>query len=486
MSEDLFLSAADLARRIQNGTVSAAEALEHQLRHIHQHNPRINAIVTLDESGARARAREADEALAAGEPVGPLHGVPVTVKDTFETAGLRTTSGALPFSDHVPNEDAPIVARLRSAGAIILGKTNTAALADGAQTVNRVFGRTNNPWNLECTSGGSSGGSAAAVAAGFSALDVGSDIAGSIRLPAHFCGVYGLKPTGGRIPIQGHIASEHAIALPEELLWMLLLPCAGPITRSVEDLRLALDVLADPLSAAFSKRREPSGGPLRIAWTDCLPGIPVTTQMSSAVENVVERLSEAGYQVSQRPSPGIDFEEAWELAGEVLGYLNTRFQPPAVRSLRWLASRGISAFLSGGGVLRGLLRGPGLSRRRRRALAERRESLVREIDAFLSEWDTWLSPAYPTAAFTHRDRRSPIAVGKKRVNQDLAEIAFNVVFNASGHPSVVLPAAIQRDGLPIGLQMIGRRWEDEELLEAAARLDSVLGGYHIPPGFLPS
>ncbi len=486
MSGNLFLSAVELARKIRDGEVSAAEALEDQIRHIHRHNPRINAIVTLDETDARARAREADEALAAGKSVGPLHGVPVTVKDTFETAGMRTTSGALPFSRNVPRQDAPVVARLRSAGAIILGKTNTPALADGAQTVNRVFGRTNNPWNVDCTSGGSSGGSAAAVAAGLSHLDVGSDIAGSIRLPAHFCGVYGLKPTGGRIPIKGHIASEHTIALPEELLWMLLLPCAGPIARSVEDLRLALGILGDPLSAAFSKRRDPPDGALRIAWTDSLPGIPVSKEMHAAVEDVAERLSGAGYEVSRQQSPGIDFEEAWELAGEVLGYLNTRFQPPITRSLRWLASKSSSAFIGGGGVLRGLVRGPGLSRRRRRALAERRERLIREIDAFLADWDTWLSPAYPTAAFTHRDRRSPIAVGKRRINQDLAEIAYNVVFNASGHPSVVLPAAIQDDGLPIGLQMIGRRWEDEELLDAAARLDPVFGGYHIPPGLLPS
>ncbi|WP_455382137.1 amidase [Salinispira pacifica] len=481
MNDVRFLPASELARLIKDRKVRALDALEIQLEHIRLHNPRFNALVTIDEQNARVRAREADAALEAGEDWGPLHGVAVTLKDTFETAGLRTTSGTASFAEHVPERDAPAVERLRSAGAIILGKSNTAALADGAQTANRVFGRTGNPWDPERTPGGSSGGSAAAVAAGFSALDIGSDIAGSIRMPAHFCGVYGLKPTGGRIPIQGHIASEHAVALPDELLWMLLVPCAGPIARSVEDLALALRVMADPLSSALTRRRETPSGPPRIAWTDSLPGVPVSEDTRRLIGRAAERLADAGFTVDRAETPGIDIAEAWELAGEVIGYLNTRFQPALVRTFRLLASRGASALARRQGLLRGLVRGPGLSRAKLRALADRREALIRQIDTFLGDWDSWIGPVYPTAAFTHRDRRASIEVAGRSINQDLAEISCNVVFNTSGHPAVVLPAGVGNEGLPIGFQMIGRRWEDEELLELATRVDGLVRGYEPPP-----
>ena len=199
MSNLVFLSAHQLARMIRDREVSAVEVIEAHLAQITQHNTKLNAICTLDEDNTRARAKLADEALARGENWGALHGVPITIKDIFETAGLRTTAGYIPLKDYVPQQDATMVARLRAAGAIILGKTNMAELAGDFQSTNSLFPRVNNPWSFDCTAGGSSGGSAAAVAAGLSPLDIGNDIAGSIRQPAHFCGIYGLKPTDRRI-----------------------------------------------------------------------------------------------------------------------------------------------------------------------------------------------------------------------------------------------------------------------------------------------
>ncbi|NEO92949.1 MAG: amidase, partial [Moorea sp. SIO3G5] len=205
MSKLVFLSASELAKAIRDRTVSSVEVLDAHLEHIALHNSKLNAIITLDAENAYQRATEADDALGRGEIWGRLHGVPVTIKDSLETKGLRTTSSYEPLANYVPTQDATVVARLRAAGAILLGKTNTPKLTTDFQTNSPLFGRTNNPWNLDYTSGGSTGGGAAAVAAGLSPLELGSDLGGSIRVPGHFCGVFGLKPTEHRVSTFGHI-----------------------------------------------------------------------------------------------------------------------------------------------------------------------------------------------------------------------------------------------------------------------------------------
>ena len=201
----VFATATQLAQMIRDKEVSATEVLDAYLEQIVKYNDKINAIATLDTERAKQRAVEADEALARGENWGALHGVPITLKDTFETSGLLTTAGYKPLKNHIPDRDATVVARLRQAGAIILGKSNLAEMASDYQSTNDLFGRVNNPWNLDYTPGGSSGGSAAAIAASFSALELGNDASGSTRQPAHFCGVYALKPTDRRISTAGHI-----------------------------------------------------------------------------------------------------------------------------------------------------------------------------------------------------------------------------------------------------------------------------------------
>lgn len=197
MSKIVFQSATELTTQIAEKNVSAEEVLDAHLEHIAKHNSSINAIVTLDEEGARKRAREIDS-VSAGTNL-PLLGIPVTIKDAFMVNGMRTTGGYLPLADYIPEEDSTVATRLRAAGAIIIGKTNVPILSSDTQTDNEIFGRTNNPWNVEHTPGGSSGGSAAAVASGMSVLDIGSDVAGSVRIPAHYCGVYSLKPTQFRV-----------------------------------------------------------------------------------------------------------------------------------------------------------------------------------------------------------------------------------------------------------------------------------------------
>jgi amidase len=303
-----FLSAHQLANGIREGEFSSQEVLEAHLDQISRHNAALNAIVTLNEEQARQRAKAADEALAHGEIWGPLHGVPVTIKDVFETAGMRTTSSFRPLANYVPQQDATVVARLRQAGAIILGKTNTPEMAGDEQTNSPLFGRTNNPWNLECTPGGSSGGSAAAVASGMSPLDIGSDIGGSVRNPAHFCGIFSLKPSDYRVPFTGHIPPPPG-SKGRGLLRYFLTP--GPLARSVEDLRLALTLIAGPDERQWEVPPIPlTASPtrnlrdLRLAWSDDF-GVPISAEIRSALADLAAELARSGCRVERRDPPRI-------------------------------------------------------------------------------------------------------------------------------------------------------------------------------------
>jgi amidase len=483
MNELTFFTATQLAAMIRERQVSAVEVLEAHLTHIARHNPALNAIVTLDEANARERARQADAALARGESWGALHGVPVTIKDAFETAGLRTTSGYKPWSNYVPQNDAPAVARLRQAGAIILGKTNLPALAAGSQSVNDVFGRTNNPWNLECTPGGSTGGGAAAVAAGLSPLELGSDISSSIRAPAHFCGIFGLKPTSGRVSVMGHRSSAQPLRLPQEWRGLLQLPVAGPLARSVADLRLALMVLAEPSTPTLESAPPKPLRTLHIAWTDEMSILPISADTRAAIQVLARKLSVANATVERHTAPNIDYAEAWELAAEALATINTLMQPPLTRALRRIGGPLLSLRQPSHPVLRGFVRGAAVQPARVVHVLEQRDALINRIEQFFDDWDVWIAPAFPCPAFTHRPLNAAIEIDDQRISQDLAAVMSNVIFNFSGHPAVVVPIGFSREGLPIGAQIVGRRWGEMALLNVAEQIAQVTNVYRRPPEF---
>ncbi|MEP7359146.1 MAG: amidase family protein, partial [Anaerolineales bacterium] len=312
-----WLTASQAATAIQSGALGSLELVEALLARIKTHNPALNAIIMLDAESARRQAQAADKALQRGLPAGALHGVPITIKDSFETAGLKTVSGYPPFADHIPSTDAPPVAHLRQAGAIILGKTNLPTLASGIQTDNPVFGRTNNPWDLARTPGGSSGGAAAAVAAGLSCLDLGSDIGGSIRIPAHFCGIYGLKTTGGRISGRGHLASPRPLAMPAGWAPLLQMAAFGPLARSVADLRLALTVLNGLDSPALDPPPGRAMPELRLAWSEDFGGTPLDSASRGCLRKLVRTLERAGCHV-ERQEASVDYDEAWYVSGVCL------------------------------------------------------------------------------------------------------------------------------------------------------------------------
>jgi amidase len=486
MSHLVFRSACELARIIQYQEASAEEVLEAHLRQIATYNQPLNAVVTLDEEGARRRAREADEALAGGDVWGPLHGVPVTIKDCFETAGLKTTSGFPSLKEHVPTEDATVVARLRAAGAVVMGKTNLALLATNWQTNNPVFGRTSNPWDHTRTPGGSSGGSGAAVAAGLSPLDIGSDIGGSIRVPAHFCGIYGFKPTEHCVPATGHIPDWYIPGMTPRGS-VRHMGVYGPLARSIADLRLCFSLLAGP------DGRQPEVPPLpvaaesplppvqelRIAWTDQFGNAALSADTRATLQKLATTLEQHGARV-ERIQPQIDFDSLWRTWGEIVGAEVGGPMPFLLRNLmrlQFLLMRDRSP------IRTGMLRGTRLTMRGLTEALEYRDEVIRGFDGLLERFDAWLCPVTPTPAFTHRKPGKPIEVNGRQISYFVAVGGYTTPFSLSGHPVVVLPAGRSKEGLPIGVQVVGQRRADEELLAVAASLDQLIFDLGHPPGY---
>ncbi|ATB32849.1 amidase [Melittangium boletus] len=481
MQELAFLPTHQMAQRVLSREVSSVELLDAHLGQVARNNVRLNALVTLDEGRARARAREADAALARGEVWGPLHGVPLTIKDAFETTGLRTTSGFDRLARHMPERDATVVARLKAAGAVIVGKTNMPRLALDTQTHNTVFGRTNNPWDVERTCGGSSGGGAVAVAAGMSSLEVGSDIGGSIRIPSHFCGVFGLKPTDGRIPLSGHIPG-----MPGSPRGVRHQGVAGPLARTVEDLRLALRLLSGPdgqdtemppIPFQDVPRRELKR--YRFLWTDDFGGMPVSAETRSALAGLARTLEDAGC-VVERGTPELDFEQVWLTWGQLLGAEVGSEMPAAARlmtALHFRSMRGDSSINRG--IMRGLW---GRMSDYTQALSMR-DQLMAKVESFLSGWDAWLCPVTMSPAFTHRPSGDWLEVDARRVQYMEGTAGLPILFNVTGHPAVAMPLPRASSGcLPLGVQVVGRRWGDEALLSVAEALTDVTGPFQRPPG----
>jgi amidase len=482
MSDLLFTTAQELAISIRRGQLSAAEILEAHLTQIARYNPQLNAIVTLDEERARARAQEADRALARGEVWGPLHGVPITIKDALETAGIRTTAGFPPLADYVPAQDAPVVARLRAAGAIVLGKTNVPVLSADYRADNPIFGRTNNPWDLRRTPGGSTGGGATALAAGLTTLEIGSDLAGSLRIPAHYCGVCALKPTEHRVPITGHIPEPPGVARGVRHMQTI-----GPLARSVEDLTLALHLIAGPDGHESEVPPVPLGEvgdrPLnmaRFAWTDDFGGVPVTNDTRNALRAFVEELQRSGCQIEQRAPDGFDLATAWETWGEIV--LSERAATAPEQAAERLAALGAEPD-SPVALYRGMARGARATIQQYAESLTRRDALIMALEDFLQRWDAFLCPVSVGPAIEHCPFGTPVNVDGREVPYFVAGLAYTCPFNLTGHPVVALPVTLSAEGLPIGLQVVGRRWGEIQLLAIAAQIAKVIGPFRHPPGY---
>jgi amidase len=483
MTELGFRDAHALAAALRGRELGSRELLEHYLARIERWNPGLNAVVTLDAERARAAADAADRALAAGDAAGPLFGLPMTVKDTFETAGLRTTCGVPELSDHVPAADAIAVARLRAAGAVIFGKTNTPTWAGDWQTTNPIFGTTNNPWDRTRTPGGSSGGSAAAVAAGFTSLELGSDIGGSIRVPAHCCGVFGHKPSHGLVPQRGHIPGAPGTLTERDL------NVVGPLARSVDDLELALDALAGPLpelAHAVSLRLPPARAAKLShfragAWLD-EPACPVDREMRGLLEQAADALTKAGAQIDREARPAVDFREAVDLYVALLMPIMSLELPDALA--RQMAQAGEGVRPDAAGLLAASARAHAARHRDWLRTHERRENLRARWAEFFRDHDVLLCPVMLTPAFPQDE--SEFTTRRLRVNGAerpyVENLEWPALITMALLPSTVIPVGRTAGGLPVGVQIVGPYLEDRTPLAFARAAARELGGFAPPPG----
>jgi amidase len=461
VDDDLCLAPATmLAAAIRQRTISSRELLERYLERIERLNPGLNAVVTLDVERAMEDARQADDGAATGD-LGPLHGLPVTVKDAIETAGIRSTGGARELSGHVPPADAPAVARLKAAGAIVFGKTNVPRWSADIQTFNDVFGTTNNPWDRSRTPGGSSGGAAAAVSAGLTSFELGTDIGGSVRIAASYCGVFGHKPTFGVVSQRGYLDRVGGGRTDVDM------NVFGPFARHAEDLDLLLSVLAAPNAADVTGWRLDLPGPrhtdisrYRIGtWLDD-PEAAVDAETLTILSAAAAALAGAGAHVEEA-RPALAIGEAARLFDDLLLpavslALEPRIGEPLSGSHRaWLAH-------------------------------DLARTNLRQVWAdWFRDYDALLCPVMPMVAFAHDHSGSfgsRVVTINGRPRRQPETLAWTGMVGVAYLPATVVPVGRTAAGLPVGMQVVGPYLEDRTALWVAARLAEVAGGYVPPPG----
>jgi amidase len=479
--EPWFLGAREIAALIRTRKISAVEALDAYLGRIDCYNPAVNAVVVTDAEGARSAARRADADLASGAPVGPLHGVPVTVKESFDVAGFPSTFGRPERRSHAAERDASVVERLKAAGAIVFGKTNVPRDLADWQSFNAVYGDTVNPWDAARTPGGSSGGAAAALAAGLTGLEYGSDIGGSIRIPAHCCGVYGHKPTYGIVPMRGHAYT------PDDADSDILV--AGPLARTAGDLALALDLTAGAetgsawrLDLPAEPRPAPRGWRIAVIADD--PSYSVDRDTRNVLRDVSRFLVSEGAEVIETPQLPMPSAELWELYLTLLrGATSGRMSDDEARKTAAEAARADPDNASYGPVM---LRGLSQSHHRWLGANDRRARLRNRWRAFFASIDVLVTPIMATSAFPHI---RGVAKADQRLDVDgtsrpIADTYFWLgLASTTGLPATMAPAGTDRNGLPIGVQIVGPEFGDRRCVALAAALERGFRAFRPPPGF---
>jgi Asp-tRNA(Asn)/Glu-tRNA(Gln) amidotransferase A subunit family amidase len=472
MHTSLLDSAQQIAAKIRRKELSCLEVAEAHLERIERLNPILNAFVHCIPDEVLSQACKAQDAVQKGRKLGALHGVPVSIKSSIDVAGHRCESGTLLRKGRRADEDAPLVSRLRSAGAIILGVTNAPELLMAWETDNLVYGRTNNPWDLTRTAGGSSGGEAAAIAAGLSAGGIGSDGGGSIREPAHFCGICGLKPTPGRVPSTGHF--------PKAGGPFALIGVVGPMARTIADVQLLFEVIAgyddgDPCSAPVLLSEAHTGGDarlkgVRIGFFDDDGRTPVTAETRAAIKSAAALLSQYGFRVEGfRPAGLEESRQLWTdffvTAGRMIIEPTLRGHEsevsPILREFMDLAAA--SPAHSGDSLLSAWLGRDAV-----------REKILRQM----RDYPILLCPVAAIPAFHHGERQWNV---ESKTVKYLDAWSYCEWFNLLGFPAAVVPLAFSAEGLPIGVQIVGRPWEEELVLAVSAKLEEMRGAWPTPP-----
>ena len=458
----------EMADHIRSKSISPVELIRAHFDRIEKLNLRLNAFVELDEQRAHLQAKYAEAAVVQGKMLGPLHGIPISIKSSIDVAGLHCEAGTRLRAGNTAVSDAPLVARLRAAGAIVLGVTNTPELLMAWETDNLLYGRTNNPWDLTRTAGGSSGGESAAIAAGMSAGGVGSDGGGSIRVPAHFTGICGLKPTPGRIPSTGHFPPSGG---PFALLGVV-----GPMARTIADLKVLFQAMAGPDDG------DPSSAPVplravdlrelkqtRIGWFEDDGRTPVTTETRNAVRSAVKHFENAGFSVAPFRPDGLETarQHWWKffgiaggmLLGPMLDGREADISPMLKEFNGWVAQEPRHT----GDTLLATWMG--------------RDEVRAGVLADMQRFPILLCPVAAIPAFRHREREWLV---EGKTVKYLDAWSYTEWFNLLGFPAAVVPMGKSLEGLPIGVQVVGRPWEEELVLAIAGTLEEQRGRFDLP------
>jgi amidase len=484
---DPFASATALLAALRAGEVSSAELTELYIRRIERHDKALNAVVVRDFEGARHQARAADQAAARGE-IAPLLGLPMTLKESINVVGLPTSCGVPDWAGAIAGWDGPAAARTRAAGAVLLGKTNVPPMLADWQSANPIYGRTANPWDQARTPGGSSGGGAAALAAGLTGLEVGSDIGGSIRVPAVFCGVYGHRPSETLVPKSGQFP------MPPMPNAAVVMGVQGPLGRAAEDLELALSVLAGPDTGEdvawrveLPPARHERLSDFRVAVLPPIPWLPVDDEILAAQHDLVARLGRLGVSVKDaQPEAFGDHRDHHALYRSLLSAVTSARVDEATRRARIEMWRKPDDEFSRA-HLRGLAGAPG----EYILWNARREQYRASWRAFFADWDVLLAPAINVLAYPHIERAWPMDdsdlaltfdVNGRRVPY-LHGLGYPAMSTVAGQPATAFPVGLSRAGLPIGLQAVGPYLEDRTPIRFAALLAQEIGGFRTPPGY---
>jgi amidase len=482
-AEIAFWPANRLAAHVRRKKIGCLELLEHYLARVERHNPALNAIVVTDIERAHKRAKAADRALAKGDIWGPLHGVPMTVKESYDVVGLPTTWGSPEYKDSIAARNALAVDRLLGTGAVLFGKTNVPLMLADWQSYNAVYGVTNNPWDLSRVPGGSSGGSAAALAAGLSAIEAGSDIGGSIRVPAHYCGVYGHKPTYGLCPPRGHALAGRVAAADISVI--------GPLARSADDLDIALAAMAGPdhidgagYRVTLKAPAKPEFRAFRIAVMLDHPTAAVDRAVLDRLQGLVDFLARKKVKIDTRARPKIDLDHARRVYVALL-YAAMSGRLPQAQFERDLKTVRIldPADQSHGAQM---ARGNTMHHREWLGLNEERHRMRLAWAEFFQEFDLLLCPPAISAAFPHNHEGEPfgrmIPVNGKRAPV-IDQLFWAGYSGASYLPSTVAPIGLTPDGLPVGVQIIGPQFGDRTCIAFAKLIEREYYDFAPPPGF---
>jgi amidase len=483
MSDLPFRSALELAAEIRAKRIGCRELLELYLKRVERYNGKLNAVIATTFDAARRRADEADAALAKGEIWGPLHGVPITVKESYDVAGLPTTWGAPEFKDSIAQRNASAVDRLAAAGTVLFGKTNVPLMLSDFQSYNAVYGITNNPWDVTRGPGGSSGGSAAALAAGLTGLEAGSDIGSSLRNPAHYCGVYAHKPTWGVVSPRGHALAGRVATTDISVV--------GPMARSAGDLEVALAAMAgpDPIDGAgwrleLPKPRHERLADFRVAVLLSVPHAEVDRAVQDGIQSVADRLAKAGAKVSDSARPALDTLEVDRLFRRLLmAAMSGRLPDDAFRANLEKVAALDPSDMSGAAQS---LRAATLHHRDWLVGNEARHRMRLAWAEFFRDWDVLLCPPVTTTAFPHNHEGDPFSRsltinGKARpMGEQLFWAGYAGLFYL---PATVAPATLSPAGLPSGVQIIGPQYGDYTCLRLARLLEREHRAFVPPPGF---